>query len=146
MDEKAAPVPTQAEVKAYIQQMEQKAQETFWGALGLRLEELDANEVTVSLQAEQRHLNLIGIVHGGVLSSMLDNAMGVLVMAARPHQNSVTTNLNVHFVAPLKVGRLIVTARILHKSNTILTVYGEVRDESGVLGTMGTGSFRILAS
>ncbi|ANE47760.1 thioesterase [Paenibacillus swuensis] len=134
------------EVRQYIERLESKAKHTFWGTLGCRLDHLDARKVTVSLDAEERHLNLIGIVHGGVLSSLLDNAMGVLVMSARPKNSSVTTNLNVHFMHPLKEGRLLVTAELLHETNSILTVYGEIRDEAGQLGTMGTGSFRILNS
>lgn len=89
-------------------------------------------------------MNLIGIVHGGVTSSLLDNAMGMAVMLARPKDKVVTTNLNAHFVSPLKEGPLFVTAEVVHESRKIITATGRVTDEYGDLGTMGMGSFRII--
>jgi uncharacterized protein (TIGR00369 family) len=105
---------------------------------------MEAGVVTIALDAKPQHLNLIGIVHGGVLSSLLDNAMGIIIMTARPEEKVVTTNLNVHFVSPLKEGRLLVTAEIVHQSRKMITTQGRVTDSEGNLGTIGTGTFRVI--
>lgn len=92
-----------------LQQLAASAEPTFWGYLGCEFVSMQDNIITIALEAKTHHLNPIGIVHGGVLSSLLDNAMGIVVMMARPEDKVVTTNLNVHFVAPLYEGRLVVT-------------------------------------
>ncbi|MNR34424.1 Thioesterase superfamily protein [compost metagenome] len=84
------------------------------------------------------------MVHGGVTSSLLDTAMGIIAMIARPEEKVVTTNLNVHFVSPLYAGRLLVTAELVHQSRKMITAQGRVEDSEGNLGTMGTGSFRVI--
>jgi uncharacterized protein (TIGR00369 family) len=132
------------ERQLYIERLTEAAQGTFWSYMGCQLESIEENRVVISLNAEAHHLNLIGIVHGGVLSSLLDNAMGIAVMAARPEEKTVTTNLNVHFVAPLKEGKLLVTAEILYQSRKMITTQGRVTDADGSLGTIGTGTFRII--
>ncbi|WP_315861951.1 PaaI family thioesterase [Paenibacillus larvae] len=86
-------------------------------------------------------MNLIGIVHGGVTSSLLDNAMGMAVMLARPKDKVVTTNLNAHFVSPLKEGPLFVTAEVVHESRKIITATGRVTDEYGIWELWGWAAF-----
>lgn len=133
------------EREQYIKKLSEAAKHTFWDYLGCSLESLSDNKVVVTLDIKPHHLNLMGIVHGGVTSSLLDNAMGIAVMAARPNDQCVTTNLNVHFVSPLKKGRLTVTAEIIHQSRKMMTTSGTVADEEGRLGTLATGTFRVIS-
>ncbi|WP_243735231.1 PaaI family thioesterase [Paenibacillus turpanensis] len=136
--------PNPTDVTVYLEQMEQAAQGTFWTYLGCKMERLTDQELVISLDAQPHHLNVIGIVHGGVISSLLDNAMGAAVMALRPHEKVVTTNLNVHFVSPLKAGKLIVKASVLHQTRKSITAQATVSDQEGTLGSIGTGSFRVI--
>ncbi|WP_235918346.1 PaaI family thioesterase [Paenibacillus lutrae] len=121
-----------------------QAKDTFWDYLGCELLEASTEKVVIRLNAQQHHLNLIGIVHGGVTSSLLDNAMGIVLMLARPDEKIVTTNLNVQFVAPMQPGELIVTAELVHQTRKMLTASGRVTDAQGRLGTLGTGTFRVI--
>jgi uncharacterized protein (TIGR00369 family) len=133
-----------SEKEQAIQRLTNAAESTFWGYLGCELINMTDKQVTIGLEVQSHHLNIIGIVHGGVLSSLLDNAMGIAVMAARPEDKAVTTNLNVHFVSPLKEGKLIVTAEIVHQSRKMITTQGRVTDVEGNLSAIGTGSFRVI--
>jgi uncharacterized protein (TIGR00369 family) len=128
----------------WMQRIAEAAEASFWGYLGCRLESMSEKSVTISLEVKPHHLNIIGIVHGGVLSSLLDNAMGVAVMSARPDEHTVTTNLNVHFVAPMKQTKLMVMAEIVHESRKMITTQGTITDREGNISTIGTGSFRVI--
>lgn len=130
--------------ETYIQSMAEAAMETFWGYLGGEVESVTNHQVVLSLLPKKHHMNMIGIVHGGVLSSLLDNAMGVAVMLERPHESTVTSNLNVHFVAPAKEGKLTVTAAIIHAARRSLTAEARIIDAAGQLVTLGTGTFRVV--
>ncbi|HZG88348.1 PaaI family thioesterase [Paenibacillus sp.] len=130
--------------KEWLEQLEARAAGTFWDYLGCEALEVSRERTVIALDAEKKHLNAMDIVHGGVLASLLDNVMALAVMSARPGERTVTTNLNVHFVAPLAAGRLTATAKVLHESASTLTVEASVRGADGKLGTVGTGSFRML--
>lgn len=132
------------EADGWLKKLERQAEGTFWDDLGCRAVEVSQERTVIVLDAEARHLNAMGIVHGGVLASLLDNAMGLAVMRAHPEKRTVTTNLNVHFVAPFDAGTLTTTATILHGTRSTITVQASIVDQNGKLGTIGTGSFRLL--
>ncbi|CAM3056086.1 PaaI family thioesterase [Paenibacillus taichungensis] len=115
----------------------------FWGFLGCRFIKGDGEEVQIALTAGEHHTNSMGIIHGGVLTSLMDQCMGMVATAAMAVDSCVTTNLNVHFLAPMKQGELIVTSTILHQAGRSVTAQSEVRDASGTLGCMATATFRI---
>ncbi|MDQ0494357.1 PaaI family thioesterase [Paenibacillus brasilensis] len=117
---------------------------TFWSYLGCELVGADENEVHIALQAGPQHTNVMGIVHGGVLTSLMDQAMGMVAMGSRQMQSCVTTNLNVHFLSAMRQGALQVKARILHQAGRTITTEAEVRNSEGTLGCMSTATFRVL--
>lgn len=119
---------------------------TFWGYLGCEYINSDHHEVRIGLQAGAHHTNSMGMIHGGVLSSLMDQAMGMVATASRQQDACVTTNLNVHFLSAMKEGKLEVTARVLHEAGRTITTEAEVRDPNGTLGCVATGTFRVLRS
>lgn len=129
---------------AYIRSLTEAAAPTFWGYLGCEVEECTNHRVVLTLDPKPHHMNLIGIVHGGVLSSLIDNAMGVAVMLIRRGEATVTSNLNVQFVSPAKEGKLTVTAEVVHTTGRSLTAQARIIDFEGNLVTLGTGSFRVI--
>lgn len=127
-----------------LDSMISKGQDTFWGFLGCEFISGDGEEVKIALNAKKQHTNSLGIVHGGVLTSLMDQAMGMVATAAKNVDACVTTNMNVHFVSPMKEGRLTVTAIVIHEAGRSLTTEARVHDSQGTLGCIATGSFRVL--
>ena len=127
---------------AKIQEIEEQAKETFWGYLGCKLVELNEQEAIVSMEVKPHHLNMMGLVNGGVTASLVDNTMGMVAVAARPEYSMVTSDLNLNYVTPFTEGTLFVKAHIVHADNRSLTCYATVSDEQGRIGTIGTGTFR----
>lgn len=117
--------------------------QSFWGFLGMELISVDPERVEVGLKAEQRHLNPMGIVHGGVLSSLMDQAMGMLVATVKGGEFGVTTHLNVQFLSPVGPGRLVASAYPIHETFRTMTLRAEVRSENGELGCIATSTFRL---
>lgn len=120
-----------------------KEEHTFWGLLGMRLITADENRVELGVTAGESHLNSMGIVHGGVLSAMMDQAMGTLVAAIKKGRQGVTTHLNVNFLSPMHHGELVATAYPLHESPRTMTLRAEVRNSEGILGCISTATFRL---
>ncbi|MDG0793167.1 PaaI family thioesterase [Cohnella ginsengisoli] len=125
-------------------EMVERARRTFWGYLGCELIRRDARETVVELDVEERHMNLIGMMHGGVHTALLDSAMGLAAMAARPDEDVVTSSLNIHFTAPARAGRVRATATVVHMSGRMVTAEGRLYTADGKLSSMATASFRVL--
>ncbi|MFK3938113.1 PaaI family thioesterase [Alkalihalobacillus sp. NPDC078783] len=128
--------------EAFLEKATSLAEKTFWGYVGCEMIELGEQRVIVELDVEPHHLNLIGILHGGVHATMLDSAMGILVMAAHSDANMVTTNLNIHYLAQAKEERVRVEAEIVHESRSMMTTEGKLLNESGELCALATATFR----
>ncbi|GIP21516.1 MULTISPECIES: PaaI family thioesterase [Paenibacillus] len=124
----------------------QRSEDSFWGLLGGRVLSVSPSKVEAALTAQPKHLNSVGIVHGGVLSSLMDQVMGFAVIAAKGGLQGVTTHLNVNFLAPLGVGELIITAYPVHETHRTMTLHAEIRNAKGELGCMATGTFRLPRS
>lgn len=127
-----------------LKRWEQAAVGTLWDYLGYKVESVSQQAVIVSLDIQSHHLNMIGILHGGVHAAMIDSAMGMIAMLARPEADCVTVNLNMNYVAPIKQGRVLVTAHIVHQSRKMITTQAYARKENGELLSMGTGTFRVI--
>lgn len=127
-----------------LEAMAAQAKGTFWTHLGAELVELTDERVIADLAIQPHHLNMAGILHGGVSTSLLDSIMGLLVMAKRPLETVLTTNLNVHFTAPVSSGRIRTTATIVHSGTRSYTAEGRVFDDVGNLCVFATGTFRAV--
>lgn len=131
-------------VNAYLRKLEKLAENTFWTFIGCELDEFKDNHVVVRVRIQPHHLNLIGILHGGVHAMLIDSAMGLVAMTAKPEESVVTSTLNLNYVAPIETGSLIVTAEILHISRKMVTTQAFARNDAGELCAFGTGTYRII--
>lgn len=127
-----------------IEKWNARAANTFWDYLGCEIAEIHEGKVIVTLKVQPHHLNLIGIVHGGVHATLIDSAMGLVAMIARPHDSVVTTNLSMNYVAKAELGRIIVTAEMIHSSRKSISTQACARMENGELCAFGTGTFRVI--
>lgn len=65
--------------------------------------------VEVALQTDDRHKNLSGFVHGGVIMTLMDRAMGINCREATTGR-SVTATITVNFLNAVRPGELIQTS------------------------------------
>lgn len=135
--------PSSQELEQLTKQIEEMGDGTFWTYLGCKLNRLDDGHVEIGLDVQAQHLNHMGIMHGGVHATLLDSAMGLVAMASRPGQCVVTTNLNVHYAAPIRPGTVTVHAEIVHSSRNLLTAQGKIFGSDGQFCSLCTGTFRI---
>lgn len=101
--------------------------------------------VQLELTVESEHTNLYGIIHGGVLMTMADTAMGAAALAQ--NKKVVTMNLGMDFMhsVPLTT-RLIATGTVLHDGRRTMTLESEIRNAEGKLFAKAHGTFYVLGS
>jgi uncharacterized protein (TIGR00369 family) len=75
--------------------------------LGTELRRMERGEALVTLELAPHHLNSRGVVHGGVLASLLDSALGAAVISAIPKEWwCATISLSVQFLEGARRGVL----------------------------------------
>jgi acyl-CoA thioesterase len=98
------------------------------------------------LDVDDRHLNPNGIVHGGVVFTLADTAMGWATLAVLDDgQICASIEVSVRYLRPIPGGRLVATASVLRAGRRIVhlecsvTVDGDDRPVA-----MLQGSFAVL--
>jgi uncharacterized protein (TIGR00369 family) len=108
----------------------------------LEIEPQDDGTSLVVVEAAEHHLNPGGSVHGGVLATMVDVAMGTAV-ATTGGESPVTVSLTVTYLAPGSAGRLEARARVRKRGTRLMVVEAEVvQDGDVVADALGTFSVK----
>jgi acyl-CoA thioesterase len=128
-------------------QFEMARPNSFGDMIGATREEGGEGYARISLVLEEKHTNPNGVVHGGVLCTLMDEACGWAVMTVRgmeamieaPH---VTVDMNVSFLSGARPGdRLVVEGRALRVGRTVAFAEAEVRRGEETLIAKGRFTF-----
>lgn len=117
----------------------------FQELLGVRVVDWEPDQVVLELTVGPHHLNRSGIVHGGVLCTLLDVALsfsGLHCEAPDQLRKAMTLSLSTTFVAPAKGAALRTIGRLEGGGRSTFMASGKVFDSQGNLVAMGEGSFR----
>jgi acyl-CoA thioesterase len=119
----------------------------YYRLLGLRTEAGEPpGQSKMVLQSREDLENSRGEVHGGVIASLLDAAMGVAVRSSlAPLEGATTASLTVNYVAP---GRNMLTARarVVRQGRSLASVEATVTDASEQIVAHSVATMRILRS
>ena len=109
--------------------------------LGIR-EGLGADGVgTASMVIQDKHLQRAGVVQGGLIVTLADNALFLAVQSRlNPGERNVTIELKMNFIAPAKEGELTATARVISLGGRIVVAGMEVTDHNDTLIATGLGT------
>jgi uncharacterized protein (TIGR00369 family) len=118
---------------------------TFSRHIKAKVEEVESGSAVLYIDTEDIHFNGNGTLHGGVYTSLIDNAMGLSV-SSLVGLRTATTQMNVHFLGAVREGRITCQGEVVHRTRRTATAEGRVYDEEGNLVAMGTGGFRIFES
>jgi uncharacterized protein (TIGR00369 family) len=96
---------------------------------------------------KRAHFNPAGSLHGGVLSTILDTAMGHSVRTVRaPDHLHAAIYLNVQFLAPTLVdgGTVTFEGRVTQKGKRVVFTEGTATDENGRVLARGSSSYALI--
>lgn len=93
-------------------------------------------ETRYGFVAELRHLNTGGVVHGGMLMTFADQALGMTSWAVNGNRPQVTVQLDVHFVSGAKLGEFVeARCRIVRQTRSLMFLAAELSVEERVVAT-----------
>ena len=88
--------------------------------MGMRIDRVHDDGVTISCAVIPKLLDGDGALHGGVLTSLADAAAGLATQRHLGGRRPITTvELKMNHVRPVKSGRVSVRARLLRVGNTL---------------------------
>lgn len=93
----------------------------------------DAEKATirVQFQAGAELCNPAGVVQGGILASMLDDALGSLTfLTAKENEFTPTLEFKVSFLRAASPGQFIVEGQIIKKGKNVFFVEGQLYDSN----------------
>lgn len=121
----------------------------FGDLVGFRITAWEIDHVEVALLVERRHLNRGMVLHGGMLSTLVDSACGY--SGTHPEmpegqRRAVTLSLNIQFIGPGREGSyLVAVGEKTGGGRSIFFSRCDIRDEDGKLVATGEGTFRYVS-
>lgn len=110
-------------------------------------ESLEEGRICLAFEPAASHVNLFGTVHGGVLSGLLDTAMGcALISRLAAGEHDTIIDLQAKFVRPVVVGGgpYRVIAKVEHRGRRQGTMSGRIVDPDDKLCAMATSTALIF--
>lgn|GEM_PF-259797 len=133
-------------------QAARSAHETHHGFLGglvnMRKLESEDGRAVLMMDVTPNALNGYGYVHGGMLFTLADYAMGYASsMLVAPGENVVTLEAKANYISNLKEGRAVAKVETLHKGSHLITLETRIYNaETDELLMIVTGTFYIIAT
>lgn len=76
---------------------------------------IHTSQPVMGMRIAEDHLNRLGIVHGGLLTTLVDTAMGVAIGRVTGTVSTPTINLNIDFMGAVREGEWVEAHAEVHK-------------------------------
>ena len=116
-----------------------------WAWLGLETIETGEGTATVDMKATEDMANYSGFVHGGMISTLADSAMGRSVRTIKPGVvRAMSFDLKLNFITVAKIGETLrATARVVHAGRRTVVTECRVEGPDGKLVATASATFAV---
>ena len=102
--------------------------------IGARVEDADDGGARIAFEVREEHLNAAGTLHGGVLATLVDTAMGLAVRTTTSEgEVPATSQLTVTYLRPGRPGALEVAARVRTRGEHLTVCEADVEQDGRCL-------------
>jgi uncharacterized protein (TIGR00369 family) len=115
---------------------------------GFVLAEAEPGRVLLRMRVDKRHMQVHGVVHGGVLAALADTAGGLATYISLPHVKRVATiEMKINYLESVEGGTVEAEARLIRRGRHLAVVDCDIRDHNQrlvgkALMTFFVGPFR----
>jgi uncharacterized protein (TIGR00369 family) len=123
-----------------------KKQPPFAEFLGIKITSISPERVTSELAVREEFNNRHGIMHGGVIMALADNAAGTATTAnLKEGQSTTTIESKTNFIAPIPIGDVArAEAVALHRGRTTMVWQTRITRDDGRLCALVTQTQMVL--
>ncbi len=103
--------------------------------MGMRVAEVTPGRIILDVTPDGRHLNPLGVVHGGFAATCLDGAAALALFSTLQADTAyATVDLNVKYVRALRQNEVYqAEGRLIDRTKRLAICDAEIRDASGTL-------------
>jgi uncharacterized protein (TIGR00369 family) len=102
--------------------------------LGFVLKAIEPGRAVFEMEADERHHNPMGTLHGGVYCDLADAAMGYAYAATLGEGETFTTiELKINFLRAVRKATLTAEGRVVKAGSTVGYIECDVKDQAGRL-------------
>ena len=102
--------------------------------LGFVLKSIEPGHAVFEMEADERHHNPMGTLHGGIYCDLADAAMGYAYAATLGEGETFTTiELKINFLRAVRKANLTAEAKVVKAGSTVGYVECDVKDQTGKL-------------
>jgi uncharacterized protein (TIGR00369 family) len=105
----------------------------------------EAEAFSLGLRIAEAHCNARGLLHGGVMSALADNAMGLACVLRMEGTSALTVSLSVDFLSVGKIGQWLEVRAVPAKLGRSLAFADARITADGELVAKAAATFRIIA-
>ena len=118
----------------------------FLKTLGVSVMDITEKQAEMSVTIDDRHLNYMGTVHGGLISALVDTVCFFPKPLIPSGLKLTTVDLNVSYVKPaLKGDTLVARSELLHLGRRTARLSVKVTDQNHGLVAYGTATLMVLS-
>lgn len=125
--------------------VDSRAPSKAWAWLGLEMVDSGEGWATVEMTPTEDMANVSGFVHGGMISSLADSAMGRSLRTLEPGVvRAMSFDLKLSFVNAAKIGETLrATGRVIHAGRRTMVAECRVEGREGRLIATASGTFAV---
>jgi uncharacterized protein (TIGR00369 family) len=113
--------------------------------VGFRMLSYGNGESRFEMEAGIRHHNPMGTVHGGILCTLADSAMGMAFASTLDEGETFTTlEVKINFLRPIFEEKLCAAAKVVHRGRTVGLVDCDITTEDGKLVARAVSTCSVL--
>lgn len=102
--------------------------------IGFVMKSIEPGHAIFEIEADERHHNPMGTLHGGIYCDLADAAMGFAYASTLGEDETFTTiELKINFLGAVRKATLTAEARVVKAGSTLGYIECEVKDQTGKL-------------
>jgi len=120
------------------------SQAPFYQLLGIELEQLGAGWAVLGVSSQEQHTNPMALVHGGLIMSLGDAAMGNAIRSMGI--KAVTASMNIDFMRSAPLGaRLVARGEVVKAGSNLVFARAVMESNHKLIGTT-SGTFYVIGT
>jgi acyl-CoA thioesterase len=122
--------------------MERRFEMDFTDTFGMHAIDAADGLARIEIEVAPVHMSRAARVHGGVLFTMLDTALGRAIISTLPEgRGCATVECKINYFRPVTGGRIVAEAHVVTKTKRTAYAEGSITDEENRLIARASGTF-----
>ncbi len=123
-----------------------KANSPMHDFLGLMFEDISRGRAEAFYKFDERHTRIGGILHGGIVTALLDQVMGTSALTVNPGNNQVTLELKINFLKPMAKNNspFKIVGKVIRTGRKTIVCEGKIVDREGQICAIALGTWYII--